>query len=90
MQELHYYVAQFKQAGMHGPLSYYRTSKARYDEERECERSIIQIIHRTLLIVVKCINQRPAHLGPEVLLRSLPISQPSCFGAPKTQLAQSF
>ncbi|KZP02835.1 alpha beta-hydrolase [Athelia psychrophila] len=35
-EELHYYVAQFKQAGMHGPLSYYRTSKARYDEEREC------------------------------------------------------
>ncbi|KAF7981700.1 hypothetical protein HWV62_32272 [Athelia sp. TMB] len=33
--ELHYYVSQFEQAGMHGPLSYYRTSKIRYDEERE-------------------------------------------------------
>lgn len=75
---------------MHGPLSYYRTSKARYDEERDCELSIIQIIHRILLIVVQCINHRPAHLSAEALLHSLLISRPSYFGAPKTQLAQNF
>jgi soluble epoxide hydrolase / lipid-phosphate phosphatase len=67
LQELRYYISQFRR-GMQGPLSYYRTSKVRHEEE--------QGFHISFRIFTSCLPQHYPELAaklPSYLRSDLPV-----------------
>jgi soluble epoxide hydrolase/lipid-phosphate phosphatase len=78
LKELRYYNSQFKQ-GIQGPLSYYRTSKARYEEEKG--NHTVSNVH---FVSISDIPQLPTFL-----LVYVPTSRFSSCGGPLIQHAHN-